>query len=56
LKPARANSSLDSISKKNHHKNRADVMAQSEGLEFKPQYHKNKNKTSKYEERAGLCH
>jgi hypothetical protein len=38
LKPAQANILLDLISK-NLHKNRASEVAQSEGHEFKPQYH-----------------
>jgi hypothetical protein len=35
LKPAWANSSWDTISKNNHHKNRAGGVAQGEGPEFK---------------------
>jgi hypothetical protein len=44
LKPAWANSSQDTILKKAHHKNRAGGVAQGEGPEIKPQYHKKKKK------------
>jgi hypothetical protein len=46
-KPAWANSSHDPISKKTLHKNRAGRVAQGEGPEFKPQYHKKKKKKKK---------
>jgi hypothetical protein len=39
-KPAQANSSLDTILKKNLHKSRAGGVTQGEGPEFKPQYRK----------------
>jgi hypothetical protein len=45
-KPVQANSSLDSISKKNHHKKKTDGMVQVVGPEFKSQYHKNNKKTT----------
>jgi hypothetical protein len=38
-KPAQANSLRDPISKKTHHKKRAEEVAQGVGPEFKPQYH-----------------
>jgi hypothetical protein len=47
LKPAQANSLRDPISKiPNTHKKRAGGMAQGEGPEFKPQYHKKKKRKS----------
>jgi hypothetical protein len=50
LKPARANSSRDPISKKkkNPTQKRASGMAHGVGPEFKPQYHKKKNKKIVY--------
>jgi hypothetical protein len=43
LKPAQANSSEDTITRKKNHKNRAGRVAQGEGPEFKIQYLKRKS-------------
>jgi ribosomal protein L44E len=56
LKPARANSSQDPISKKTHHKNRSGRVAQGVGPEFKPQYHQKKKKEKESVRlRSGTC-
>jgi hypothetical protein len=47
LKPARASSSGDPISKKYPSQKRAGGMVQGEGPKFRPQYHKKKQKTKK---------
>jgi hypothetical protein len=44
LKPARANSSRDPISKQTHERKRAGGVAQGVGPEFKPQYCQKKKK------------
>jgi hypothetical protein len=45
----------ETLSQKNLHKNRAGGVAQGEGLEFKPQYHKKNKKTTK-NQKGNLSH
>jgi mRNA-degrading endonuclease RelE of RelBE toxin-antitoxin system len=56
LKPPQANSSARFYLEKTLHKNRAGGVAQSEGPEFKPQYHKKKKKKKPSCFRANILH
>jgi hypothetical protein len=55
-KPVWANNSQDPISKNPITKNWAGGVAQGEGPEFKPQYHKKKKKKKEKMESYRLCH